>query len=114
VDDIRLLMVGRQFRLPHGGWLVLGRKEQENEQVLELRQPDDYVLKLQDRPGPTGLLRYATDHQDLELAAGLMVRYGGKKNTDVVEAPVRCERAQDVTTISVRPLEDHLFQPWII
>jgi hypothetical protein len=113
-EDVRLLLVGRQFRLPYGGWLVLGRKEQENEQVLELYQPDDYLLKLENRPGPTGLLRYATDHRDLEFAAGLMGRYGGKKNTDVVEVPVRCERAQDVTTISVRPLEDQLFQSWIL
>jgi hypothetical protein len=113
LDDIRLLVVGRQFRLPHGGWLVLGRKEQENEQVLALRRPDDYLLKLLNRPGPTGLLRYTTNRRDLEFAAGLMVRYGGEKNSGAVETPVRCERANEDTTISVQPLEDHFFQPWI-
>ncbi len=111
-EDIRLLLVGRQFRLPHGGWLVLGRKEQENEQVFELYQPDDYLLKLKERPGPTGLLRYATDHRDLKLAAGLMVRYGKKSNSGGVEVPVQCERAETVTLITGPPLENHIFQPW--
>jgi len=112
-EDVRLLMVGRQFRLPHGGWLVLGRKEQENEQVLELRQPDDYLLKLQDRPGPTGLLRYATDRRDLQFAAGLMARYGKKIHTGAVEAVVGYERANEASTISVPPIEDRLSQSWI-
>jgi len=114
VDDIRLLMVGRQFRLPHGGWLVLGRKEQENEQVLELRQPDDYLLKLKDRPGPTGLLRYATDHQDLELAAGLVVRYGKKIPAQTAAGPVKAERAHTIMTLNAFPVADSVFQPWLI
>jgi tRNA U34 2-thiouridine synthase MnmA/TrmU len=114
MEDVRLLLLGRQFRLPHGSWLVLGRKEQENEQVLELYQPNDYLLKLQDRPGPTGLLRYATNQRDLELAAGLMVRYGKKRNTGTDEAVVRCEHSGKTSTLSVQPLEDQFFQSWII
>jgi len=112
VDDILLLLVGRQFRLPHGGWLVLGRKEQENKRVSTLRRPDDYLLRLRDRPGPTGLLRSATDHRDLELAAALVVRYGKKGNSSAIAAAVKCERGDDKTLITVQPLADHLFQDW--
>ena len=37
VNDIKLLLVGRQFRLPGGHWLVLGRNEQENDRIAGLR-----------------------------------------------------------------------------
>jgi tRNA-specific 2-thiouridylase len=112
VDDIRLLLVGRQFRLPYGGWLVLGRREQENNLVSALRRPDDCLLELVDRPGPTGLLRHATDRRDLELAAGLVVRYGKKGNTSTVAAAVTCKCTDDYILITVPPLADHLFQTW--
>ena len=111
-DDIRLLLVGRQFRLPYGGWLVLGRREEENNQVSALYRPDDCLIELLDRPGPTGLLRYATDRRDLELAAGLVVRYGKAGNTRTDAAAVVCKCPTDNTLITVPPLADHLFQTW--
>ncbi len=76
--DMRLLMVGRQFRLPMGGWLVIGRKESENSILDTLRQPGDRCLVLKDRPGPTGVLRYLKSPADLVTAAALVVRYAKK------------------------------------
>ena len=93
VADMRFAMVGRQFRLPGGGWLVMGRKEVENSRVEEMLEPGDIYLKLVDRPGPTAILRYMSDHADLELATGLVARYG-KKDENGLATPgqvlVRC------------------------
>ncbi|MCF6290148.1 MAG: thiamine biosynthesis protein [Desulfobacterales bacterium] len=77
-EDIRLLLVGRQFVLPQGGWLAMGRNQAENQRVDELRRPGDLILNCVDRPGPTGLLRRCGGRDDLDIAAGIMARYAKK------------------------------------
>ena len=46
-----------------------------------------------------------------------VVQHGQADVTDffagAVEAPVRCELSEKVTTITVPPLEDQLFKAWI-
>jgi hypothetical protein len=82
--DILLLLTGRQFRLPGGGWLILGRDERENQKLEGLYQENDMMLLMEHRPGPTAILRRATSLSadklagDLQTAASLVVRYGKK------------------------------------
>ncbi len=86
VNDIRLLLVGRQFELLHGAWLILGRNEKENIKIEALADENDLLLHMPDRPGPTALLRKAKQHvspgdsgnEILQKAAALVVRYGKK------------------------------------
>ena len=100
VADMRLLLVGRQFALPGGGWLVMGRSEEENLQVLALLEPEDMMLKLVDRPGPAAVLRNLRDACDLEAAAGVVARYG-KKGPDGQPMPgqVQCQGQDGLTTL---------------
>lgn len=112
VADINLLMVGRHFQLPQGGWLTVGRKEAENRQVEALRQPDDWVLTMRDRPGPSAILRYSDDPQDIKSAASLVVRYGKKVASGPQEALVLAAKGDEEKTITAQPLEDELFQDW--
>ena len=79
-EDIRFLLVGRQFRLPHGGWLAIGRDEKENDAVMGIRQPGDLILRADDRPGPTALLRHCRSQEDVSLSVALVARYC-KKNS---------------------------------
>ncbi|WP_417915230.1 thiamine biosynthesis protein [Candidatus Electronema sp. JM] len=118
-DDISLLLLGRQFRLPGGFWLVLGRNERENERLAALRGPDDWLLHMPERSGPLALLRRAEQHGNDELAAaaaGLAVRYGRKSETGFLDpADVLLERHRDGQVLhSVEPLPDLVFQKWII
>ena len=82
--DIQLLLIGRQFQLPGGGWLILGRDEHENEKLANLCQEGDAMLSMESRPGPTAILRRAASLsadrlvEDLQVAASLVVRYGKK------------------------------------
>ncbi len=86
VNDVRLLLVGRQFELTQGAWLILGRNEKENIKIEALADKNDILLHMPDRPGPTALLRRAKQHvspgdtgnEILQQAAGLVVRYGKK------------------------------------
>ncbi|NTV13170.1 MAG: thiamine biosynthesis protein [Desulfobulbaceae bacterium] len=76
--DIHLLLLGRQFILPGGGWLVLGRDERENVTLAALRQPGDLLMQMEDWPGPVAILRNLTLPSDLELAAGLIHHFSRK------------------------------------
>lgn len=110
--DIRLLLVGRLFRLPHGGLLAMGRNERENESLEQLVGPEDWRLEAADRPGPTAVLRFSSHADDLRAAAGLTARYGKKKPTGPAEVPVTAKKGDRIEEVTVRPLSDEVFQPW--
>ncbi len=121
VNDIKLLLVGRQFRLPGGHWLVLGRNEQENERLEMLKNDDDWLFFMPKRPGPTALLRRATDRlQDvpeeteiLHLVAGLVVRYGRKNKGKILPGEVQVERDGCIDILQAKPLGETEFIRWL-
>ncbi len=122
VNDIKLLLTGRQFRLPGGHWLVLGRNEQENDRIAELRGSDDWLMYMPERPGPTGLLRRASamvagtpeETEILEWATGLVVRYGRKIDGQLPPGEVLLERDNTQEIVLARLLDDAVFQDWIV
>ncbi len=122
INDIRLLLVGRQFSLPHGAWFVLGRNEEENNRVEQLAGEGDWLLKMTERPGPTGLLRRAAENvsgrpeepEIVRLAAGLIARYAKKMNGRSMPGEVSVDTGDEVRTVMGRPLEDTLFQGWMM
>ncbi len=111
-SDVRLQLIGRQFRLPHGGLLALGRKQNENSQLLELRQTGDVVLEAKGRPGPTAVLRYGDHKEDILAAAGLIVRFckKGLQGSESVEVLVTSDEKSVVQ--AVHPLDDTVFDLW--
>jgi len=78
VGDVRLLMLGRQFILPGGSWLALGRDQGENEALAALRQPGDLFLQMEDWPGPAAIIRNFGGHGDLAAAAWLLRSFSRK------------------------------------
>lgn len=115
VNDIRLLLTGRQFHLPGGSWFILGRNQIENERIHGLAGKDDWIFTLENRPGPTGLLRRVdpSGGNDLRrLAAGLVVRFGGKKDGRRGPAEVRVTHGGKDWSVTVEPLGDRVFVGW--
>ena len=112
--DILLLMVGRQFRLPSGGWLVVGRDEKQNDRIAALRQPDDWLLQPNIIPGPTAILRHSTNSEELEIAAALVARYAKKSALVQGAAIITAERRGTVHHMEALALDDSIFQPWLI
>jgi hypothetical protein len=122
-DDFRLLLVGRQFRLPGGHWLVLGRNEQENDRLCALAGPDDWLLYMPERPGPTGLLRRTTmmvtgavdEAEILNRIGGLIVRYGRKTDGRLESGDVLLLRKGNREILrAIPPLDDAIFRKWIV
>ncbi len=85
VEEILLLQVGRHFRLSEDRHLVVGRREEENQRLLDLSREGDTLLRLHGIPGPLGLLRGPADEEDLKLAASIVARYSKAKNQEKVE-----------------------------
>ena len=121
VTDVRLLLVGRQFLLPGGSWLILGRNEKENYKIEALAEEKDILLHMPDRPGPTALLRglksqsFVTDDKDqvLQNAAGLVVRYGKKQKEGDQGAKVEVCGLGKIWNFTVQSLSEHVFKGWI-
>jgi hypothetical protein len=112
ISDLRMLLTGRQFRLPAGGWLVVGRNHQENLRIEKLKQPGDLLVYPSEIPGPTAILRYSRDEKEIELAAGIVVRFSKKSAVGGNEVEITCERDCDITRVTVRPLDDQIFREW--
>lgn len=98
VDSFRLLLTGRHFEPAPGLWLVLGRNQQDNERILALRAPGDWLLTTVDRPGPLGLLRSLGGEMGAAgkgglagIAAGLLLRYARKVDGRAAPGVVRLE-----------------------
>lgn len=82
--DLKILKVGRHFRLPSGRKVVVGRDEMENRVLINLAIPEDTLLEPVDVPGPTVLILHGGGEDDMRVAARLCVRYSDGKNLPAV------------------------------
>ncbi len=121
ITDVRFLLLGRQFILPDGFWLILGRNEQENDKLTGLVEEEDILLHMPDRPGPTALLRNAKsrllscDEKDKTLseAAGLVVRYGKKRVNDPGEK-VAINGFEEKCSLTGHATSEELRAAWMV
>ncbi len=74
-DDIRLLRVGRHYRLAEGTKLVVSRRDVENEELRGLTRAGDTCFLARDRPGALVLVRGTCGPETAGLAAGLAVHH---------------------------------------
>lgn len=113
LNDIRLLLFGRHFQLPHGGWLVLGRDEAENVRLKMLHDPGDFLVHMPERSGPMGVL-HSGHPDDFAAAAGLVVRFGKKTVGESAAATVLFASGGEERRLVAEPLADELFQGWAL
>ena len=112
LNEIRRLLFGRHFQLPHGGWFVLGRDEAENARLEALCDPGDFLVYMPERSGPMGVLHDAAHPEDFAAAAGLVVRFGKKMAIASAEASVLFVSEGEERRLVAGPLADELFQGW--
>jgi len=119
-SDIRLLLAGRQFRLPDGSWLVVGRMERENDTITQLRRQGDWLLKMPERPGPTAIICHAEEllagsanrEEVLRRAAGLVVYYGRKKDGVAEPGEVCITTSSGIDHIHAEPVREEDLARW--
>ncbi len=115
LSDIHLLLFGRHFLLPGGGWLIMGRDRNENEKIEKLGIAGDLILSnADDWPGPTAILRRSRHPDDIRLAAGILVRYGKKRPSAAGNIGVLVSNGLYRDRIIAPLLADEQFRPWVI
>jgi tRNA U34 2-thiouridine synthase MnmA/TrmU len=70
-----LLQTGRHFRLSDHTLGIIGRREAENAALEQLAEPDDWILRVLEHPGPVALGRGCVSEADLQRLARMVVRY---------------------------------------
>lgn len=101
-QDLELVKYGRHFWL-NGTLLVVSRKKDENEQLLALTRPGDYVLQLKGIPGPRTLVRGREVGEGiLRRAAALTVRYSKARDRESVAVLVRKTGEKETREIILR------------
>jgi hypothetical protein len=121
-SDIQLLLLGRQFRLPGGHWLVLGRNEEENDRLAEFCTAEDWLLYMPERPGPTALLRRGNAlissleerEEILNWIKGLVIRYGRKIEGEFPPGEALFQVGGEQEMLQATVLADEVFQDWIV
>ena len=68
VEDIDVLKNGRQLRLEEGAKLIVGRNQEENERIENIKSSKYIFIKAKDIPGPSSLLSANASINDINLA----------------------------------------------
>jgi len=82
LDDVRLLKMGRHFRLGKNK-IIVGRHKEDNLQLMKFSKKG-ILFDAKGVMGPITLLLGKADKKSIELAAGLTARYSDAKTDEVV------------------------------
>lgn len=127
LDDVRLLKVGRHFRLSPGLKVVVGRDEQENERLESLVQDDDILFRAELLPGPltiargirdfdfkeTGCLGDAKEDDFLTKVAAITARYGQGRDQKSLKVSFGSKNAEQRSVV-VAPIGNEELERWRI
>lgn len=105
IPAVKLLSVGRQFRLPRGAKLAVGRNHAENEALAGLEPPGARLVWAVDRKGPLGVLDGDAVHEDVLTAAGIVARYADTPRGEPVRVLAHDQSGSE-QVVEVIPLDD--------
>lgn len=112
IRDIELLKVGRHLRLNDKTKIIVGRKKMENTIIEKLSQDQDIVIRARDFPGPTVLVPYGCEKEELQLAAGICVLYSDAPGD--VKTLAECYRGGAVSYVDILPAEKEMVRELLI
>ena len=88
VNDVKLLKVGRHFRLDDETKVIVSRNENENLAIENIAREGDFLIHLKDIPGPLSLIRGNINDESLKIAAQLTARSSKAKEQPSVTAVI--------------------------
>jgi tRNA-uridine 2-sulfurtransferase len=112
VREIKLLKVGRHFRLGPGTKVVIGRNRKENEEIFSLAGGSDLIIKVDSIPGPLVLVAGDVSRHMVTLAVALALSYSDAKDGEVAEVKLFREGTERKESASARPKSE--FQRFMI
>lgn len=103
-QDVLLLRIGRHFRFASFK-IIVGRNEEENKLLLELKNPEDYAFEVPGCGSPITILEGSKSREAIELAAKLTARYSDA-GADKREVLVEYWNGERKKSIIVSPLDE--------
>ena len=90
--------------------------------IKGLVEQGDILIDIEERPGPTALLRraqqtYTSEHEkdaDLSRSAGLVVRFAKKIENQISGGTVTIEDGVTRYELDADPLTNEEFEPWLM
>ncbi|HEY9162895.1 MAG TPA: hypothetical protein VIS94_17610 [Desulfomonilia bacterium] len=79
--DFAMDVIGRKFILDSDTVMIVPRDEQENLLAEKLKFPGNVFVKIDNVPGPTGVIRGTVNTVNLEMAASICLRYTKARGT---------------------------------
>ena len=106
LNNIELLKVGRHFRLSEQAKVIVGRNEQENKRLMDLREPGDiYFGPLEDK-GPSGLGRGKFSQRDIAYTSRIIARYCDDNTKGKIKIVSRIWPDGKENLLLAKPVED--------
>ncbi len=106
VHDIKLLKIGRHFRLGPSSKLIIGRDEEENGKLLALTEEDDLRVRPVNVPGPIGIGRGSFRDDYINLAARILARYTDIPSDQYLEVEYRKTKEENGGCIMAKALKE--------
>jgi tRNA-uridine 2-sulfurtransferase len=75
ITDLHLLKAGRHLRLSNGLKVIVGRNQEDNENIRSLAKPGAILFMPGDFRGPTAIIREASDEESEVAIGGILARY---------------------------------------
>lgn len=76
--DAELLKYGRFYHFPPTAFLIIGRNQSENQQLLQLADRETIIIRLGEMPGPIGIFSGTREH--MPAVAALLIRHSKARN----------------------------------
>lgn len=100
LDDLKLLVYGRRFRLTPELMLAVARESSENPVLLAIaNQEADYFIDLASIPGPLGIARGIVTPELLRRCCSIVARFSKARLADSVDVSVRYRGKVHIETV---------------
>lgn len=106
--SLRLLKVGRHFRLSDSAKLVIGRDQKENDELEGLIKDGDVCMQLKDRQGPFSIIRGNADDDLIRFSAGIVAqhtKFRSENNLKVMAWRAGAKESQEIV-VNAAPIEE--------
>ncbi|MFZ7112152.1 MAG: tRNA 4-thiouridine(8) synthase ThiI [Desulfatiglandales bacterium] len=110
--EIDLLKLGRHFRIDSETKLIVGRNKRENQEIEELAEPGDLMLKTTAIPGPTVLVLGDLSSESEDVAAAITASYSDAPDGGEAEVMLTGKGSNRVVYAIGRKKE--AFKPYMI
>ena len=104
-QELHLLKYGRHFRMNPNAKLIVGRTEQDNQNILKYYNPAaDTVIDVRDYPSPIALVPGGADNNSIHLAAAICTGYSKAPKLSTVKVVIKTpKKKMDMEVIAVLP-----------